>query len=75
MYMRIRNLREDRDLKQSDIAQLLHCTQACYSHYENGTRDIPLEVLQTLADFYHVSTDYLLNRTDEKNPYPKHKAP
>ena len=63
MYERIRNLREDHDLKQEDIARLLHCTQACYSHYETGKRDIPTEVLRTLADFYHVSIDYLLGHT------------
>ena len=62
MYERIRNLREDHDLKQEDIARLLHCTQACYSHYETGKREIPTEVLRTLADFYHVSIDYLLGR-------------
>ena len=71
MYERIRGLREDRDLKQEDIARVLNCTQACYSNYENGKRDIPTEVLQSLADFYNVSTDYLLGRTNEKKPYPK----
>ena len=60
MYQRIRDLREDRDLMQEDIANLLNCTQACYSNYENGKRDIPTEVLNKLADFYGVSTDYLL---------------
>lgn len=71
MYERIRGLREDRDLKQEDIARVLNCTQACYSNYENGKRDLPTEVLQALADFYHVSVDYLLGRTNEKKPYPK----
>ena len=71
MYERIRNLREDRDLKQEDLANLLNCTQACYSHYESGKRDIPTEVLNKLADFYHVSVDYLLGRTKEKKPYPQ----
>ncbi|MBQ3193036.1 MAG: helix-turn-helix transcriptional regulator [Oscillospiraceae bacterium] len=71
MYQRIRDLREDRDLKQDDLAQLLKCTQACYSNYETGKRDIPLEILTTLADFHGVSIDYLLNRTDQKDPYPK----
>ena len=66
MYERIRNLREDRDLKQEDIARLLHCTQACYSNYETGKRDIPTDVLCRLADYYRVSVDYLLGRT--KNP-------
>ena len=71
MYERIRNLREDHDLKQEDVARLLHCTQACYSNYETGKRDIPTEVLRTLADFYHVSIDYLLGQTSRKEPYPK----
>lgn len=71
MYERIRNLREDNDLKQEDLAKLLHCTQACYSNYENGRRDIPTEVLRTLARFYNVSTDYLLGETNRKEPYPK----
>ena len=57
MYRRIRDLREDRDLKQSDLAKVLNCTQACYSNYENGKRDIPSEVLRTLAEFYGVSVD------------------
>ena len=71
MYGRIRDLREDRDLKQKDIAQLLHCSQVCYSNYETGKRDIPTEVLLALADFYQTSTDYLLGRTNVKTPYPK----
>ena len=71
MYRRIRDMREDKDLKQEDIAKLLNCTQAAYSHYENGHRDIPTEVLNTLADFYNVSVDYLLGRTNVKDPYPK----
>ena len=71
MYERIRNLREDRDLKQEDIAKLLSCTQACYSNYENGKREIPPVVLEKLADFYGVSVDYLLGRTNMKMPYPK----
>ena len=66
MYERIRNLREDRDLSQEDLAKLLHCTQACYSNYENGKRDIPSEVWQMLADYYKVSVDYLMGRTDVK---------
>ena len=70
MYQRLRDLREDADLLQKDIARLLQCTQVCYSQYELGKRDIPTDVLIRLADFYHVSTDYLLGRTDEKTPYP-----
>ena len=71
MYQRIRDLREDGDYKQEEIAQLLHCTQACYSNYENGKRDVPPQVLEALADFYSVSVDYLLGRTNVKTPYPK----
>ena len=52
MYERIRGMREDNDLKQEDIAKLLNCTQACYSNYENGKREIPSLVLEKLADFY-----------------------
>ena len=68
MYERIRNLREDHDLKQEDIARLLHCTQACYSNYETGKRDIPTEVLIQLAHLYHTSTDYILGLTDDSAP-------
>ena len=71
MYRRIRDLREDQDMKQEDIAKLLNCTQACYSNYENGKRDIPSETLSKLADILGVSTDYLLGRTPVKEPYPK----
>lgn len=71
MYERIRNLREDNDLKQEDLAKLLNCTQACYSNYENGRRDIPTEVLRTLARFYNVSVDYLLGETNRKERYPQ----
>lgn len=71
MYERIRNLREDKDLNQEDLAEYLNCTQACYSNYENGKRDIPTETLNKLADFYNVSIDYLLGRTNIKEPYPK----
>lgn len=60
MYRRIRDLREDRDLLQRDLAAYLQCSQVCYSHYEMGKRDIPTDVLIKLADFYHTSTDYLL---------------
>ena len=71
MYRRIRDLREDADLLQKDLAKYLQCTQVCYSQYELGKRDIPTDVLIKLADFYNTSTDYLLGRTDKKEPYPK----
>ncbi len=64
MYRRIRDLREDHDLKQSDMAGYLKCTQVCYSYYENGQRDIPTDVIIKLADYYNVSIDYLLGRTN-----------
>jgi len=69
MYRRLRDLREDHDLKQKDLAEYLNCSQVSYSHYELGKRDIPTEVLIRLADFYCTSTDYLLGRTDNKDPY------
>ena len=73
MYRRIRDLREDRDLLQKDLAQLLHCTQICYSNYEMGKRDIPTHVLIRLAEYYGTSTDYLLGVTDVRTPYPAKK--
>ena len=70
MYRRIRDLREDADLRQKDIAAYLRCTQVSYSHYELGKRDIPTEVLIRLAAFYQTSTDYLLGLTNQRAPYP-----
>ncbi len=63
-YQRIRDLREDRDMTQSALSQILHCSQRIYSNYERGEVDIPTEVLIRLADFYDVSIDYLLGRTN-----------
>ena len=63
MYQRIRDLREDRDLKQRQLADYLNCSQQVYSNYELGQRDIPTDVLIRLANFYHVSIDYLLGQT------------
>ena len=68
---RLRDLREDRDLKQRDIAELLKVHQTTYSDYELGRLNIPVAVLHTLADFYGVSIDYLLGRTNSKDPYQK----
>ncbi len=73
MYKRIRELREDRDLLQKDMAKLLNCTQVAYSRYELGTRDIPTEVLTVLAKFHNTSVDYILGLTDEKVPYKRSK--
>lgn len=71
IYRRIRDLREDADLRQRDLAEYLNCTQVSYSHYELGKRDIPTDVLIRLADFYGTSTDYLLGLTDVPRPYPR----
>lgn len=71
MYRRIRDLREDRNFLQKDLAAYLHCSQVAYSRYELGLRDIPTDVLIALARFYNTSTDYLLGLTDHKAPYPK----
>ena len=66
MYPRIRDLREDRDLTQKQVAQMLGMSQTGYSKYETGENDIPTIILMKLADFYQTSTDYLLGRTDKK---------
>ena len=68
LYRRIRDLREDRDLTQKQMGEILMCSQRVYSNYERGELDIPTEILVKLADFHGVSVDYLLNRTDKKNP-------
>lgn len=66
-YKRLRDLREDRDLRQEDIAKVLSCSQVCYSRYESGKRDLPTEMLIKLADYYGITTDYILGRTDKKD--------
>ena len=71
MKMRIRDLREDNDLKQKQVADYLICDQSLYSKYERGERPLPLEYAEKLADFYNVSVDYLLGRTHVKSPYPR----
>ena len=72
MYQnRLRDLREDKDLKQKNLADLLQVHQTTYSDYELGRLNVPICVLHMLADFYNVSIDYLLGRTNEKQPYPK----
>ena len=63
---RLKDLREDEDLKQAYIARLLHTTQQQYSLYESGQRELPIRHLVTLADFYKVSADYILGRTNIK---------
>ena len=73
MYQRIRNLREDRDLTQKNMGEILNCSQRIYSNYERGDVDIPTHVLIKLAEFHNTSVDYLLNLTDDKRPYPRKK--
>ena len=69
MYQRLRDLREDQDLNQKTLAELLHVSQATYSRYESGTLDIPSATLIALARFYETSIDYLLGLTDDPIPY------
>ena len=68
--MRLKDLREDRNMTQQAIAERLHIRQNTYSQYENGVRQIPIELLCALADLYSTSVDYLLGRTDCSKPYP-----
>ena len=71
MYERLRSLREDKDLTQTQIAKYLHMSQTGYSQYEIGKNDIPTRILIQLAEFYDVPVDYLLNLTDVTRPYPR----
>ncbi|MBQ4602291.1 MAG: helix-turn-helix transcriptional regulator [Clostridia bacterium] len=64
MYKRIRDLREDRDLTQKDIAEKLNCSQQVYSNYELGQRDVPTDILVKLSKLYNISVDYMLEITD-----------
>lgn len=74
LYKRIRDLREDKDMTQKQMGEILSCSQRVYSNYERGELDIPTEILIKLADFHDVSVDYILNRTDDKNfPTNDHK--
>ena len=66
---RLKDLREDKDLQQGDIAKLLSTTQPQYSRYETGERELPIRHLVTLAEFYGVSADYILGRTNDKKLY------
>ena len=72
-YERLRNLREDLDKSQKDVAEYLNCSQVAYSYYEIGRRDIPTTTLIRLAKYYECSIDYLLGITDVKEPYPEKK--
>ena len=71
MYHRIRDLREDKDLTQTQIAEYLNCSQRIYSNYERGDVDIPTQILIKLAKLHDTSIDFLLGVTDERKPYPK----
>ncbi len=68
--MRLKSLREDNDITQHTIAEYLQIKQNTYSQYENGQRQLPIDALIKLAKYYNVSTDYILNLTDERAPYP-----
>ena len=67
--MWIKDLREDGDITQKEIAAYLHVSQNTYSQYENGQRQLPIECLIALAKFYNTSTDYILGLTEERKPY------
>ncbi len=69
IYKRIRDLREDKDMTQQEMADILHINRRTYSAYENGINSMTPETLCKIADFHNTSVDYLLNRTNEKKPY------
>ena len=71
---RLKEIRQDRDLQQKDIAKILKTSQVQYSRYERGVRTIPIDKLALLARYYDVSLDYLLGLTNERKPYPKSKV-
>lgn len=70
-YTRLRNLREDADMTQAELGAILNISQRSYAHFESGTRNIPIEILVALADFYKVNLDYLVERTDKKEMLPR----
>ena len=74
MYERIRNEREDLDMTQTEMAELLNIHQTTYSDYELGNLNIPIPVMIKLADLFKTSIDYLVGRTDEKTPYPRKRT-
>ena len=65
IYERIKALRVDKDLSQKELADILNVTRSAYSNYENGIREVPVEILSRLADFYGTSVDYIIGRTDK----------
>lgn len=74
LYPRIRDLREDRDMTQTELAKLLDMSQTGYSKYETGENDIPTPILCSLARIHNTSVDYLLGLTDVREPYPRTKS-
>lgn len=68
--MRLRDIREDMDLTQKELAEYLHIKQNTYSQYENGQRSLPIDILIKLSAYFQTSTDYILGLTDVKTPYP-----
>ncbi|HBE09016.1 MAG: helix-turn-helix transcriptional regulator [Eubacterium sp.] len=70
-YSRVKGLREDADMNQTDFARILGMSQTGYSKYETGENDIPTAILIELADYYDTSVDYILGLTNEKKPYPR----
>ena len=70
MYLRLRDMREDRDLTQKELSEAINITQRSYSYYERGDHMNPPEILCRLADYYKTSVDYLLGRTNNPTPYP-----
>jgi transcriptional regulator with XRE-family HTH domain len=74
MRLRIRDIREDHDLSQKQVAELLMCDQSLYSKYERQEREIPLNLMIKLAAYYHVSIDYLTGLTNQKTPYPPNRG-
>ena len=73
VFQRIRDMREDKDMTQMQMAKILCCSQRVYSNYERGEVEMPIRVLVELARFHETSVDYLLELTDEKTPYPEKK--
>lgn len=71
VYQRIRDLREDADLKQREMADVLNCSQQVYSNYELGQRDIPTDILVALAEYHKTNVDYILGLTNNKEYYKK----
>lgn len=73
MYRRIKDIREDQDKTQKEIAEAINCTQQTYSRYENGINEIPIDRMAKLAIIFKTSVDYLIGLTDEPKPYPRKK--